>query len=104
MTGFRVQEGAGLRLDQIYRYTLDTWDEAQAEQYIQSLFEHFLAIAERKVEWRPIPAEFGVDGFFCRFASHFIYWKVLGDGEVGIVTILHQRMHQMDRLRDDLLI
>lgn len=52
--------------------------------------------------WRAIPAEFGVDGYYCRFEHHYIYWRILPDGAVGIVTILHERMHQMDRFRDDL--
>ncbi len=31
-----------------------------------------------------------------------MYWKLLSDGKVGIVTILHERMHQIERLKDDL--
>jgi hypothetical protein len=30
----RIQEAASVRLDEIYRYTRDTWGEAQAETYI----------------------------------------------------------------------
>jgi plasmid stabilization system protein ParE len=50
---------------------------------------------------RPVPAEFGGDGFYFRHEHHFVYWRRLSDGDIGIVTILHERMHQMDRLRDD---
>jgi toxin ParE1/3/4 len=101
VTSFRIQDGAGHRLDQIYAYTLETWGEAQAERYILGLFERFEAIAARRFPWRPIPAEFRVDGFVCRYESHFIYWKMLADGAVGIVTVLHARMHQLDRFRED---
>ncbi|HZK99240.1 MAG TPA: type II toxin-antitoxin system RelE/ParE family toxin [Caulobacteraceae bacterium] len=101
MTGFRVQAGARHRLDQIYAYGAGHWGEAQAERYIRGLFARFEAIAERRFPWRPIPAEFGVDGFVCRYEQHLIYWKLLGDGDVGIVTVLHQRMHQMARFRED---
>ena len=101
MTRLRVQDGAGHRLDEIYVYTRERWGEAQAERYIRSLFERFEAIAARRFPWRPIPAEFGVDGYVCRHEHHFIYWKVLEDGAVGVVTILHERMHQLDRLRED---
>ena len=101
MTTFRVLRGAGHRLDEIYAYTRERWGETQAEHYIRGLFERFAAIAGRDFPWRPIPAEFGADGFVCRYERHFIYWKVLANGEVGIVTILHERMHQMDRLRED---
>lgn len=31
-----------------------------------------------------------------------VYWRRLSNGDVGIVTILHERMHQMDRFREDL--
>ena len=101
MSRFKVQDGAGHRLDEIYRYTLDTWGEAQAERYIRGLFDRFAAIAEHRFPWRPVPAEFGVDGYVCRYEHHLIYWKLLADGEVGIVTVLHERMHQIDRFRED---
>jgi toxin ParE1/3/4 len=102
MAAFRVQERAGHRLDEIYVYTRDTWGDDQAVRYIRGLFECFDDIASRKTAWRAIPAEFGVDGFFSRFEHHYIYWRLLPDGTVGIVTILHERMHQHDRFREDL--
>lgn len=102
MNSFRVQAGASDRIDEIYLYTRDIWGEAQAERYIRGLFAHFESIAERSVPWRPIPAEFGVDGYFNRYEKHFVYWKILTDGAVGIVTVLHQRMHQIARFREDL--
>jgi toxin ParE1/3/4 len=101
MSRLRVLDGAGYRLDEIYRHTRETWGEAQAERYIRGLFERFTAIAERRFPWRPIPAEFGVDGYACPYERHLIYWKLLADGDVGIVTVLHERMHQMERFRDD---
>jgi toxin ParE1/3/4 len=103
MTTFRVLDGAGHRLDEIYTYTRRVWGEAQAAAYIRGLFSKFEAIAARRFAWRPIPAEFGVDGYVCRHEKHFIYWKVLDDGAVGIVTVLHERMHQIERFKDDLL-
>lgn len=100
MPGFRIQERAGHQLDEIYVYTRDTWGEAQADIYIRGLFDRFEAIADRCFPWRTIPAELGVDGYVCRYEKHFIYWKLLDDNSVGIVTVLHERMHQIERLRD----
>jgi toxin ParE1/3/4 len=102
VTSFRVQVAADHRLDEIYAYTRDTWGAAQAERYLRGLFERFEAIAARRFAWRAIPAEFGVQGYVCRYERHFIYWRVLGDGAVGIVTILHERMHRIDHFREDL--
>jgi toxin ParE1/3/4 len=102
MSDFRIQRIAGHRLDEIFVYTRDQWGQAQAELYINGLFACFEAIAAREFPWRAIPAEFEVCGFVCKYEHHFIYWKLLADGMVGIVTILHERMHQIERFKDDL--
>ncbi len=101
MTAFRVQEGASHRLDEICAYARRTWGQAKANAYIEGLFDKFKAIAARKVIWRRVPADFGVDGYFCHHEKHYIYWKVLTDGTVGIVTILHERMHQIERFKQE---
>ena len=101
MASVRVQEAASHRLDEIYRYTRDQWGVEQAERYITGLFDAFGKIDTHEVMSRPIPAEFGVDGYFFRYERHFVYWRKLSNGDIGIVTILHERMHQIDRFRDD---
>ena len=50
---------------------------------------------------RPVPAEFGVEGYFFQYERHFVYWRRLSNGDIGVVTILHERMHQIDRFRQD---
>ena len=47
------------------------------------------------------PAEFGVDGCVFRYEKDYVYWKRLDNGDVGIVTVLHERMHQIDRFWED---
>jgi plasmid stabilization system protein ParE len=101
MASVRVQEAVSHRLDEIYRYTRDQWGVEQAERYITGLFDAFGKIDTHEVMSRPIPAEFGVDGYFFRYERHFVYWRKLSKGDTGIVTILHERMHQIDRFRDD---
>lgn len=101
MSRFRVGVRAGRQIDEIYRYTAERWGDAQAERYIRGLFDQFEAIAGQQSPWRAIPAEFGVEGFFRRYESHFIYWRLLSDGMVGFVAVLHVRMHQIRRLRDE---
>ena len=101
MAAVRVQEAASHRLDEIYRYTRDRWGAEQADRYIIGLFEAFDRIEAHAVTSRPVPAEFGVEGYVLRYERHFIYWRRLSNGDVGIVTILHERMHQIDRLRED---
>lgn len=101
MKAVRIQEAASLRIDEIYRYTRDRWGTVQANAYITGLFGAFEKIASAGVPSRPIPAEFGVQGYVFRYQKHFVYWKTLANGDIGIVTVLHERMHQMDRFRED---
>ncbi|WP_374515162.1 type II toxin-antitoxin system RelE/ParE family toxin [Brevundimonas sp.] len=97
----RIQQAASHRLDDIYRYTRDRWGEAQADRYVSGLFEAFQRIEARGVVSRPVPAEFGVEGYVFRYERHLVYWRRLSKGDVGIVTILHERMHQIERFRED---
>ena len=101
MAQIRIQEAASWRLDEIYRYTRDRWGELQAERYITGLFDAFERIESRGVASRPVPAEFGVEGFFFRYQRHFVYWRRLSNDDIGIVTVLHERMHQIDRFRGE---
>ena len=97
----RVQEATSLRLDDIYSYTRDRWGPVQADRYITGMFEAFERIEAHGVASKPIPAEFAVEGFFFRYEHHFVYWRRLSDDDIGIVAILHERMHQIDRFKED---
>lgn len=101
MTPVRVQRAAAVRIGEICRYSRERWGEAQAEAYITGLFEAFEGVATGAIVSRPVPAEFGVDGYVFRYRRHFVYWKTLGDGAIGIVTVLHERMHRAERFQED---
>lgn len=99
MSAYLLLEDAEHRLAEIVDFTRDHWSEAQAIRYFDGMVTQFERIAGHAFPWRAIPAAFGVDGFVCRHERHFIYWRRLGSGEVGIVTILHERMHQIAHIR-----
>ena len=100
MSDYLLGPHADQHLDEIYEHTARHWGESQADRYIGMLFQYFLEVAAKDVIWRSVPAEFGVEGYFGKCDYHFVYWKVLYSGEVGIVAILHERMHQIDRIRE----
>ena len=101
MNKFLVQNAASYRIDEIFCHTLKQWGKAQADAYVCGLFEAFGKINNHEVTSRSIPAEFGVGGYFFRYEKHFVYWKNLSRGDIGIVTVLHESMHQIDRFKDD---
>ena len=102
MRAFRIEPSANAHLDQIYDYSAVRWSEDQADDYIAGLFAEFAVIADRKTPWRSLDPSFGVTGYSRRWRSHVIYWKGIAGGDVAIVAILHQRMHQSPRLREAL--
>jgi plasmid stabilization system protein ParE len=89
-----------MRLDEICRFTGDQWGETQAKAYITGLFDAFKKIESRGLTSRSVPAEFGGDGYFFRYERHFVHWRRFGNGDIGIVTILHERLHPIDRFKD----
>lgn len=97
----RFQQAALLRLDEIYIYTRDTWGEEQAQRYADGLFDAIDGLLDGTTRSRPIAAEFRVRGFCFRYQRHFVYWQQLSNGDIGIVSILHEQMHQLRRLRED---
>ena len=97
----RIQDTASYQLDEIYRYTRNRWGTQQADRYITGLFDACDGIAGHRTLSRPVPAEFGIEGYFFRYERHFVYWRWLSNGDIGVVTILHERMHQIDRFRED---
>lgn len=101
MTQVLAQEATAVRIEEIYNYSAAEWGEAQAGNYVNGLFEAFDNISTGALVSRPVPAEFGVDGYFFRYRKHYVYWKKLADGTIGIVTVLHERMHQFGRLLED---
>lgn len=38
---------------------------------------------------------------FSYIKHHVVYWRRLSDGDIGIVAIMHERMHQIYRFKGD---
>lgn len=94
-------ETASARFDEIYGFTADRWGEEQAERYLAGLFAAINGLEDGRTRSRQVPSAFGVLGFVARYEHHYIYWRRLEDGRVGVVSILHERMHQERRVRKE---
>ncbi|AJP72653.1 type II toxin-antitoxin system RelE/ParE family toxin [Sphingomonas hengshuiensis] len=99
MSLYRLSPMAEGQVADIYGYTHAEWGADQADRYYNTLFDCFDAIADRRVAWRQISPAFGIGGWFCRCAHHFVYWRQKISGEIEVVAIVHERMHQMEQLR-----
>ena len=101
MKKYFIQPAASARLEEVYRYTLKQFGPIQADRYLDGAFALFEDIVEKRIAWRRIPGEFGVEGYFARYHSHFVFWKLRSDGQIAIVAVLHQRMDLARRLQED---
>ncbi|MDA9008682.1 type II toxin-antitoxin system RelE/ParE family toxin [Alphaproteobacteria bacterium] len=98
---FLILKSASHRIEQIYDYSVENWGVAQANKYIEGLFDLFERISNNSVLWKTIPAEFEVSGYYTRYEQHFVFWKELSDGRVGFAAVLHDRMNLEERLKDE---
>ena len=98
---YRFYPRANERLDEIWEYTVEQWDEHQAEKYIRGLFSALEKRAERKHSWLSVK-ESGFSGvYFFRYEHHFVFYRELSDRTIGVISILHERMDLPHRLKED---
>jgi toxin ParE1/3/4 len=98
MKSYFIEASSNAAIDDLYAYTVERWGEEQADKYLAGLFSRFEAIVSKEVLWRPVLADLEVEAWVTRYEHHYIYWKQLDDGRVGIMAVLHERMHQAARL------
>lgn len=83
-------------LEDIWRYTAETWSRQQANAYVQELFDSFDAIVSGNAQSKDI-GDIRQGYFRMAVRSHFVFYKLTA-GEIQIVRILHQRMNAEARL------
>lgn len=97
----RIYPPAKKRLVDIWTYTELTWDGEQADRYVSGLIAALDHIAESPHRWRSI-SEDGFEGvYYARYRHHFIFFRKLSSGELGVVSILHENMDIPDQLAED---
>lgn len=85
MAGYRLSEEADRRLAEIYRYSLETFGEQQADKYFNSLHDVFGTLARHPELGRPFHEYRRHE-----HQSHVIFYKPDASG-ILIVRVLHHR-------------
>lgn len=103
--GYKLYAKARKQLMQIWTYSYKNWGEKQADDYLEGLYKRFENLQTDKHLWRHLnhPCFEDVSVFYCRHEKHFIFFKELSSGTVGIISILHERMNLPDHLYQDVL-
>lgn len=84
---------------EIWRYTVETWSEEQAQTYVDSLFDMMEALAAAPNRGRS--ADDISEGLRRqRCAAHVIFYRLIDDG-IRVVRVLHQSMDFPAHLAND---
>ena len=86
-------------LDAIWAYTLKTWSENKADEYYTSLVETFAAIANRPCYLDKEYDEIHPGLYRGSCHKHLVFYRVVEDGDIEIVRILHERMDIASKLK-----
>jgi len=49
-----------------------------------------------------VPADIKRSAYFSRYEHHYVFFRELKNGDLGIMSILHERMNLPVRLKEDL--
>lgn len=97
----RIFPPAEARLIEIWNYTLETWGEKQADTYVADLIKAIHTLHSRRVSWKPVPDPALRGVWFVRHEHHFVFFRELSGGAIGVITILHKNTDIPARLRED---
>jgi len=89
---FVISKEAKIDLENIWLYTFENWSQAQADRYVNLVFEEIELISEEPLT--------GIDyshvrkGYYkTRVKSHFIFYRINEKlEEIEVIRILHQQM------------
>jgi toxin ParE1/3/4 len=93
-----LTRSAKASLKDIYVHSHNIWGKAQADKYLDGIYETFDLIGKRKAIWQPIHSRYGIIGYQTRFERHQIFWCVMASGRIGIAAVLHTSMLKQERL------
>lgn len=97
----RIFTAAQERLLEIWDYTERTWGEEQADKYVRGIVDAANTVQQTRFRWRPVGDAKLPGVFFFRHEHHYVFFRELSDGALGIITILHENMDIPARLKED---
>jgi len=108
MVAYRFYPRADAAQDRIWRDTVEKWGVEQAVTYITGLHTHLQRLCDDKSLWRKLPQRLAVpsdvkhEAYFNRYKHHYVFFRELDNGDLGVMSILHERMDVPVRLAEDL--
>jgi len=97
----KIYRAAQARLLEVWDYSETTWGEKQADAYVRELVDAAQRLPDERHRWRPVGDRVLRGVFFVRHRHHYLFFRELGGGELGVISVLHESMDIPARLRED---
>jgi toxin ParE1/3/4 len=95
---YRISEKALKDLNEIWKYTLETWSQEQADRYYKLLISGIKYITQHFENGKS--AEHIQKGYrYSKLKSHLIFYRKDENDIVEIIRVLHQRMDIENRFK-----
>jgi plasmid stabilization system protein ParE len=108
MSGYKFFSAADKSQDEIWACTLENFGQKQAEKYIINLHKHLQETSQDKANWKKLPANLAnplrpdIQLYVTKYEKHYVFFRELSGGAMGIISILHEAMEIPVRLKQDL--
>ncbi len=99
MAEFIINEKAIEDLNNIWIYTAETWSVVQANRYYNLIMDEIEFVADNFETTKDF-GDIRKDYRYSKVKSHLIFCKRVGDTEMEVVRILHERMDLKNRIND----
>lgn len=99
MAEFIINEKALEDLNNIWIYTAETWSVVQANRYYNLIMDEIEFVADN-FETSKDFGDIRKDYRYSKVKSHLIFCKRVGNSEMEVVRILHERMDLKNRIND----
>jgi toxin ParE1/3/4 len=97
----KIYSSARERLLEIWDYTESTWNADQADKYVRGLVQAINEAHGERQSWRRVTDNALKGVFFIRHRHHYIFFRTLSKGTLGVISILHEKMDIPSRLKED---
>ncbi len=89
---FKISHEAKNDLEAIWLYTFENWSPAQADKYINMIFDEIEFLAQNPYSGKNYD-EIRTGYYRSRVNSHFIFYKINSQNdEIEVIRVLHQKM------------
>ncbi len=97
---FKLSPLARRQIEDIWLYTERNWGEAQADTYVNGLFDLLESLPKKKHLWRAVPHD-ALHGALCAsYREHVIFFRQFPSLTLGVIAVLHQSRDIPNRLKE----